>query len=822
MAVISPVPKLQFFDANGNPLAGGKLYSYAAGTTTPQPTYTSAAGTTPNPNPVILDSRGEASVWVGTAVYKFKLTNANDVEIWTVDNVAGAVTLAQLAAPTAAAGIGFTPAQYISSTNVQGAITEIVTDLQAQPGASLIGFTPVNYLSSTDVQSAVTEVTADLATTSGAGYVGFSPTGPVTASTVQAAIAQVLSMVGYGSSYADLFSGDGIQTVFTLSNNPGNQNQLDVSVDGTTLRPGLDYTWTSGTTLTFTVAPPVGTDNVLVRYVQIVPVGTYNQTIQALLDAGNSVILNYAENTDFLFGIVDQVDRQLGVWATDGTYLAKLGIGIGVANGLTFTPDANMFYTLSLGTVEGEIPVGDSTIKGEYASDDYLWGVVDSSDRLMLSLGLDATLGVGNSAVQGAYANSDLLYAVTDANGRQLLVITNDGSVIGKITNPELIAARGSRATLNDRLSTYISAYGTPLEYIFNQNRLRRYRYLRRRRLLSESAQINIALIGDSYTHDTARYSNAVAETMIAELGDAGGGWVGFASWNGDVNGNVRPATYVLTRIGTWDQTNPTNYYTIPSPDLGQALSSTPGDRQSIAGPATPTLSAVRFFWNGTVDGVMQYRWNGGAWTTINVQGSGVQSALLSGLPVSGAWTLDMEVVSGTCKPCGVDLQSAASGVRVHKLAATGSRTQQWADVDATEWKASITSLDPQVVTIMLGTNDQFANRTPAQFKTDLTTMITRTREAMPSVDVAIMMPAENQYGNPIPMSSYAIAATEVAMEQNCAYLDTQYLFGEADDPDEYGFSGTIPLYSADLIHPTAATGGKVIADGVLRLFNNV
>lgn len=87
MAALSPPPKLQFFDANGVPLAGGKLYSYVAGTTTPLATYTSAGETTFNTNPIILNSRGEAEVWLGSPLYKFKLTTAADVEIWTVDNI---------------------------------------------------------------------------------------------------------------------------------------------------------------------------------------------------------------------------------------------------------------------------------------------------------------------------------------------------------------------------------------------------------------------------------------------------------------------------------------------------------------------------------------------------------------------------------------------------------------------------------------------------------------------------------------------------------------------------------------------------------------
>ena len=110
---IAPQPKLQFFDANGVPLSGGKLYTYAAGTTTPLASYTNYGGGTPNANPVILDSRGEASVWLGTGMYKMVLKTSVDVEVWTVDNLNGAdaatvaATLATLAASGGADLIGY-------------------------------------------------------------------------------------------------------------------------------------------------------------------------------------------------------------------------------------------------------------------------------------------------------------------------------------------------------------------------------------------------------------------------------------------------------------------------------------------------------------------------------------------------------------------------------------------------------------------------------------------------------------------------------------------------------------------------------------------
>ena len=117
-ATLSPAPKLQFFDANGNPLVGGKLYSYAAGTTTPLATYTGNTTTTANSNPVILNSRGEAGVWLSSSYYKLKLTDSNDVEIWTVDNVGGFATMADLTA----------------------AIAALTASLAASSGSSMIGF----------------------------------------------------------------------------------------------------------------------------------------------------------------------------------------------------------------------------------------------------------------------------------------------------------------------------------------------------------------------------------------------------------------------------------------------------------------------------------------------------------------------------------------------------------------------------------------------------------------------------------------------------------------------------------------------------------
>ena len=81
----------QFFSNNGVVLNGGKIYSYAAGTTTPLQTYTSANGVTAHTNPIVLNSAGRVpggEIWLlESASYKFVLTDSNDVLISTYDNI---------------------------------------------------------------------------------------------------------------------------------------------------------------------------------------------------------------------------------------------------------------------------------------------------------------------------------------------------------------------------------------------------------------------------------------------------------------------------------------------------------------------------------------------------------------------------------------------------------------------------------------------------------------------------------------------------------------------------------------------------------------
>ena len=118
----------QLLDNSGNVLSGGKIYTYAAGTTTQVATYTSNTGLTANSNPIVLNSAGRVpyEIWLlDGQIYKFVLKDSNDVLIGTWDNLIGINS------------------NFIAYTNQQ----EIQT---ATAGQTVFNLTTMNYLVGTN------------------------------------------------------------------------------------------------------------------------------------------------------------------------------------------------------------------------------------------------------------------------------------------------------------------------------------------------------------------------------------------------------------------------------------------------------------------------------------------------------------------------------------------------------------------------------------------------------------------------------------------------------------------------------------------------
>jgi hypothetical protein len=121
--------------------------------------------------------------------------------------------------------------------------------------------------------------------------------------------ATLATIIAYGTGRIDAFTGDGVTVNFALTDSPGAIANLTVTVGGLVQAPTLDYTWTSGTTLTFTSPPPSGA-RILARYAQALPSGgsvdagnvvglqeTVEDLIGAALTAGANITINYNDAT---------------------------------------------------------------------------------------------------------------------------------------------------------------------------------------------------------------------------------------------------------------------------------------------------------------------------------------------------------------------------------------------------------------------------------------------------------------------------------------------------------------------------------------------
>jgi hypothetical protein len=188
---LSPVAgaAAQFFDNSGNVLTGGKIYTYAAGTTTPQATYTSNLGTTFHSNPIILDASGRVpggEIWLTNNIsYKFVLETTNNVLIGTYDNIltflfenANQVAYTAPYNGAVATTVGDKLSQWVSVTDF-GALGNGSNDSGAfQAAANAVGLNGTvcvpsgNYVVQANITNSITWLIDSTATITGAGDIG--------------------------------------------------------------------------------------------------------------------------------------------------------------------------------------------------------------------------------------------------------------------------------------------------------------------------------------------------------------------------------------------------------------------------------------------------------------------------------------------------------------------------------------------------------------------------------------------------------------------------------------------------------------------------
>lgn len=168
MAVyLSPLGNEAQIDSNGDPLVGGKIYTYLAGTSTAATTYTDDSGGTPQANPIVLNANGlpDSPIWLtGGSSYKFIFKTSADATLRTVDDITGLNDPAQTttisewilygSAPTYISATSFSVTgdqtgtfqvnRRVKTTNTGGTIYSLISASSYSSGTGLTTVTVVN------------------------------------------------------------------------------------------------------------------------------------------------------------------------------------------------------------------------------------------------------------------------------------------------------------------------------------------------------------------------------------------------------------------------------------------------------------------------------------------------------------------------------------------------------------------------------------------------------------------------------------------------------------------------------------------------------
>lgn len=311
----------QFFDNNGQPLSGGKIYTYAAGTTTPQATYTSALGVTPHANPIVLDSAGRVpggEIWLtDSLIYKFVIETSLAVLIGTYDNITGVNSnfvnyTVQEEVITATAGqtvfnlstINYTPGTNSLSVYIDG-VNQYVGDSYLETDSNTVTFT-----SGLHVGAEVKFTTAVQNTTGAvdASIVSYNPpfTGSVPTN-VEDKLAQVVSVMDFGVVADDTDQTTEILAAFS---------SLGANWEGVILIPG-------NIRFDFNQVIPAVPSKAIVQFTNTCQIGAgYRQQF-------TGVISNPPDaNTDTAFSVIDPhyPDLMLNNPRTSGTVSGDAGL----------------------------------------------------------------------------------------------------------------------------------------------------------------------------------------------------------------------------------------------------------------------------------------------------------------------------------------------------------------------------------------------------------------------------------------------------------------------------------------------------------------
>jgi hypothetical protein len=241
----------------------------------------------------------------------------------------------------------------------------------------------------------------------------------------------------------DTFSGNGSTTAFTMTVAPANTSSIIVAITGVLQDPST-YS-VSGTTLTFSAAPPTGTSNISVRYLGIPASGVTTTAYRTVTDFTATAGQTSFSVPSYTIGYIDVYRNGVRLVSTD--YTATTGTTVVLNNACT-VGDAVVTESFYVSSVLNAIPATAGSV-----SDSYIVGM--SASKLTgtqtipkATLPTGSVLQVVNATTIAAISTSSTSFVTTgfslsitpSSSSSKVFVLVNGGGVYNVGANRSLHA----------------------------------------------------------------------------------------------------------------------------------------------------------------------------------------------------------------------------------------------------------------------------------------------------------------------------------------------------------------------------------------------
>ncbi len=369
------------------------------------------------------------------------------------------------------------------------------------------------------------------------------------------------------------------------------------------------------------------------------------------------------------------------------------------------------------------------------------------------------------------------------------LVQDADGNVSLWLENGDFVA-RGLGSSLIDIISAALSGvFQNPLKYT-DARTAWRWRTAKSKYKLSVTSKLKVGFTGDSWTEKKA-ITQMMANILYSEYSKAGEGWINFASANGDtLNG-------MSFNISGWTSYDASE--TTVAPTYGCALDGLCLYATGTAARITlnsVSATGLSIYYKDTL-GTFRYTINGGTPVVVTGAGTGnVTKVDITGLSSTGTHQLVIDLTGNadTVVIYGVYATISSNGVEIQKFGNANITADGYTKV-LSYIPYFAQQLNPDIIFMIIGTNDYRLGRTLSNFYTALTSWVQTYKTALPDTCLVLIAPPQCNATGSYPLTSYRDIMRKVATENNCEF------FSLYDDfPSSYATANSYGLWN-DALH---------------------